>query len=93
MPLLLGSMHTHSGKTTRPVAITHGLAIQASLFAPDCLTFATGGIDCAARLWDTLTGELLRSFLWHSDWVFSAIFSPDGELALLNGAPWHLLKD
>jgi WD40 repeat protein len=57
----------HHGPTTRSVA-----------FSPDGHTLATGSADHTARLWDTSTGRLRRTF--HiPDPLWSMVFSPDGR--------------
>lgn len=37
------------------------------------------GDDNALRLWDANTGEYLRSFQFHTDWVYDAVGGPDGR--------------
>ena len=61
-------------------------------FSPDGTRIATGGRDRLVRTWDANTGKLERIFggregtiwirsttyPWHSDWIMSVSFSPDG---------------
>jgi WD40 repeat protein len=37
-------------------------------------TLASGSHDQAVRLWDVSTGECLRVFQGHSNWIFSVTF-------------------
>lgn len=41
---------------------------------------ATGGEDSIAILWDVHTGQKVREFTAHSDWVSSVSLSADGKL-------------
>jgi len=54
-------------------------------FSPSGKHLATGLIDGTARLWNTLTGELL-SMEGHKDAITSVAFSPDGKLVALGSA-------
>ena len=38
--------------------------------------------DCTLRLWDLATGELIRTFTGHEDWVSGLAITPDGRHAL-----------
>ena len=46
----------------------------------------TGGWDDKARLWDAKTGEEVRTFEGHTDWVTAVGFSPDGRYVLTGSA-------
>ena len=46
---------------------------------------ASGGKDCAIRLWDAATGTLLRILQGHTDVVASVVFSPDGLILASGG--------
>jgi len=51
-------------------------------FSPDGQTILTGSFDKTARIWDAATGNELRRFEGHADWVSSVAFSPDGRYVL-----------
>jgi WD40 repeat protein len=57
----------------RPPVVT-ALSIQ-----PGGRLLATGGDDHVVRLWDLVTGELVRELGGHVDWIRDADFSPDGH--------------
>jgi len=40
---------------------------------------ASGSDDQTVKLWDIQTGECLKTFLGHTDWIQSVHFSPDGQ--------------
>jgi WD40 repeat protein len=47
-------------------------------FSPDGKQLLTAGDDTAI-LWDVETGNEIRAFYGHADWVIAAIFSPSGK--------------
>jgi WD40 repeat protein len=47
--------------------------------SPDGKYMASGNYDNLVLLWDAESGEQLRSFKGHSDYVVSVAFSPDGK--------------
>ena len=55
-------------------------------FSPDGPTLASGGGDYTIRLWNTQTGELIRTLEGHGGGVASVAFSPDG--AVLASGSW-----
>ncbi|MFH1743646.1 MAG: WD40 repeat domain-containing protein [bacterium] len=63
--------------------------INCIAFSPDGQWLATGGSnDHMADLWNAETGEHIRAFQGHSDWVLSLAFSSDGR-QLLTSAGYH----
>jgi WD40 repeat protein len=42
----------------------------------------TAGGDHTARVWNAASGQLLATLRGHSDYVFSAVFSPDSQRIL-----------
>ena len=59
--------------------------------SPDGRYVLSGGGDNKVRLWDVTTGQCLRTFEGHTDWVKSVVFSPDGHFAL-SGAEDNTLR-
>jgi WD40 repeat protein/serine/threonine protein kinase len=55
-------------------------------FSPDGTRFATASRDDTVKLWDPVTGELLRTLSGHVDDVHSVEFSPDGARVLTTSA-------
>jgi WD40 repeat protein len=47
-------------------------------FSPDGTTFASGGADGTARIWDTATRRQIAQFAGHPSWVYAIAYSPDG---------------
>jgi len=43
-------------------------------------TLATGGVDCAVRLWDIRTGQCHASLKGHKQWVNGVAFPPAGRI-------------
>ena len=57
----------------------HGHPVSALAFSPDDGRLASASFDKSVKVWDTATGELLRTCL-HTGNVLCAAFSPDGRL-------------
>lgn len=47
--------------------------------------------DCTARLWDSVTGDCLKVFTDHTNYVFALSFSPDGSLLASGGGDGTLV--
>src|SRR5207253_8472079 len=65
-------------------SLHHHDEVFAAAFSPDDKMVLTGSKDCFARLWDTATGILLKTFA-HDRSVNAVAFSPDGKYVLTGG--------
>jgi WD40 repeat protein/serine/threonine protein kinase len=54
-------------------------------FSPDGTRVAAVGFAQTVCVWDTTTGQLLRSLKCHTDWVRGVAFSPDGKRLATSG--------
>ncbi|MBI2438167.1 MAG: protein kinase [Lentisphaerae bacterium] len=55
-------------------------------YSPDGRFVLSGSNDDTLRLWDVATGQCLRTFEGHTDWVESIAYSPDGRFVLSGSA-------
>lgn len=56
----------------------HESAVQSVAYSPIGL-LASGGADRLVKLWDASSGELVRTYQGHRDFVGAVAFSPDGK--------------
>lgn len=63
----------------------HVWAVLAIAFSPTLPILATAGDDKIIKLWDTNTGQVIRTFVGHSWSVAAVTFSSDGE-TLISGS-------
>ena len=56
-----------------------GGALLGVSFSPDGKTVAAASQDQSARLWDSTSFQLIRTFAGHSGAVTSVCFAPDGK--------------
>ena len=84
----------------------HDSFIRAVAFTPDGIHAVTGsgmtwsheerklvaGTDNTIRLWDLATGDEVRRFDGHTNWVNSVAISPDGS-RILSGGGGHIEED
>src|SRR5215470_16487723 len=57
----------------------HRSTVWSLAFSRDGRAMVTGSLDGTVKLWDTVSGLLIRTFFGHSASVQSVAFSPDGE--------------
>ncbi len=60
----------------------HSGLVRTAFFSPSGQRVITAASDKTARIWDALTGNLLRVLDGHQDAVWSASFSADGQRAV-----------
>jgi WD40 repeat protein/serine/threonine protein kinase len=53
--------------------------------SPDGQHLLTGSEDNLVRLWEIMSGEVIRQFEGHTEWVAAVCFSPDGQYACTGG--------
>jgi DNA-binding beta-propeller fold protein YncE len=57
----------------------HTGVVESVAFSPDGHILASASDDGTIRLWDTVTGRLVRTLMGHHGWIRSVAFSPDGH--------------
>lgn len=57
----------------------HTNTVRSVVFSPDGKYICSGSYDNTVRLWNTETGETVRTLEGHTNWVTSVSFSPDGK--------------
>ena len=82
--LLTVSQNTFAQTQPKAILAGHTSAIIAVAFSPDGTTIATGSSDNSIRLWDSNTGEHIKTLEGHTDALHSVAFSPDGK-TLISG--------
>lgn len=65
--------------------------VTAVCIQPGGQLLATSGDDHRVCIWDLSTGKLLRELTGHTDWVHTAVFSPDGRWLATAGADGNIL--
>ena len=62
----------------------HASSVESVAFSPDGRNAVSGGLDGTARIWDISTGKEIRTLKGEgrSDFVRSAVYSPDGRYVL-----------
>ena len=67
-------------------------------FSPDGQMLASSSIDNTVKIWDTDTGECLKTFENKQQWIWSVAFSPDGQTVASGGEDntitlWNIYTD
>ena len=57
----------------------HSLEVTSVAFSPDDRTLVSASLDNTLKLWDSSSGQLLRTLSGHESAVWSVAFSPDGH--------------
>ncbi len=58
----------------------HELAVNSVSISPDGLILATGSDDQTVKLWNTHTGEYLKTLQEQNSWVTDTVISPNGKI-------------
>jgi len=74
------TIHDIDGDDRAARLVSHGHRPLALAFSPDGRWVASGGKDCAVKVWDAQTGKLVQTFKSHIDQVTRLIFfqRPEG---------------
>ena len=64
----------------------HTASIKALVLSPDGRFLVSGSEDVTLKIWDTATGNVLRTLYGHEQPVLAAAISPDGRLIASGGA-------
>ena len=71
----------------------HTSALRDASFAPDGLTFITGGFDSRIQLWDTETGDVIRTFkVQKHPYCLRFNPDPDRQHSFLNASMNHNIE-
>ena len=74
---LAGGVAGQEPRLVLPVG--HTGVVNSCRFSPNGKYLLTSSYDKTVRLWQTLDGRLVNSYLGHNSWVNDAEFSPDGK--------------
>ncbi|WP_414583447.1 NACHT and WD repeat domain-containing protein, partial [Scytonema sp. PCC 10023] len=58
----------------------HAKAVNGVSFSPDGKMLATASADNTVKLWNTATGQEIKTLTGHTNWVWGVSFSPDGKM-------------
>lgn len=62
--------------------IGHSEMINSITYSNDDKYIVTSSQDCSIKIWNSKTGECLRTIRGHDDYVLGAVFDPSGEYVL-----------
>src|SRR6478752_3096775 len=74
-------------KTEVVPKVPHSQLVYSVAFSTDGTRLLSGSEDKTLKLWDTTTGQLIRTFEGHSSGVRSVAFLPDGT-HLVSAGSW-----
>jgi len=69
----------------RPPLKGHTYRVRSVAFKPDGSALASSSFDKTVKLWNINTGDCIKTFEGHHDWVWTAEFSPDGTQLISSG--------
>jgi WD40 repeat protein len=76
------------------IGVPGSASVSSADASPDGRWLATGHIDGLIRLWNLASGERIKEFAGHTEWVNAVAFSPDGQwLASLSQDDSIILRD
>ncbi|MBP5975382.1 hypothetical protein HW132_22265 [Brasilonema sp. CT11] len=73
-------LNTVSNVAVSNILEEHAKAVNAVSFSPNGKILATASGDKTVKLWDTATGQVIKTLSGHTDSVNGASFSPDGKM-------------
>ena len=75
-----GTIRIWDHRTGKETSRFKASGVSSLAYSPDGNVLAAAHGDGKVRLWEVTTGNLLASFVGHSEhWVFHVVFSPDGQ--------------
>ena len=57
----------------------HTLRVMAIDYSPDGKYLASGSKDKTVKIWNTVSGKLVRTLFGHTDILYTVKYSPDGK--------------
>ncbi|WP_017317618.1 nSTAND1 domain-containing NTPase [Mastigocladopsis repens] len=58
----------------------HANSVNGVSFSPDGKMLASASDDHTVKLWDTSTGQEIKTLTGHTNWIWGVSFSPDGKM-------------
>lgn len=78
----------YNARTGAAIRLLAGQGIRSVSFSPDGSILASGDENAAVRLWDSMSGDLLKTLQGHTHYVSRVGFSLDGK-TLASVAHWE----